>query len=661
MSAVATWLTPRDGLGGALRRRLGLGIALTLYALVVLFGASYSSLGIGSLREDPAQALESTWGEPQPIRSDEYLTQTPIELSVLSLGHSYHSPLSESGDVVFQLSSGQPVESVFFFETTLLRLGPWLPDANLFAAWRALPFLLLALTLPPLLRRMGATRPMSWLAYFLVVLAPTSLWWSFTPVRILAAASLGSLLLVIARERWTAGASRRRTVSCLGVAGVAGLVLAQLGTYYIPWNVTVGLPVVAATAASLLAAGPRRQSLIVLGTGALTGAIALGLVFRENAAALAAAFDTVYPGDRRSTGEPLAPFQLFGAPGLVTLRNDVAPVVLNASEIASAFLVCAIWALALSRRLRPSSGPQRAFAWVLGVGVVVLVLWSTVSWGTLGSHVPLLNLVPAIRAAQTVGYPASILLCLVLSRVGPLGLREALPVAAACALVTAWGVGNLKATALPTMGQAAPFLVPLVVGGLVLVVTRWRGWWSVAILGAALAWSASHVNPVTFGLGDFRETHAAATARSIADAAREEGTYVATDSGYVTALLLGNGVPTITGYQTSGPDEETWALVDPRDRFEDQWNRGASFLGMTFDRRSGAYPVIGNPSLDYVMISLDPCALDPRLRVTRFVSAQDLDRPCLEHTATFQWEGLEQHVYEVREPSGRAGRGTKRD
>lgn len=637
----------RRSLGGWLSGRVGPALALVVYAIVVLTGATTSSLGVEMMREHTADPLATMVGEPQWIRSDEYLTQTPIELSVLALGHSYHSPLSETGDVVFQLSSGQAVESVFFLESGLLRLGPWLPDANLFAAWRALPLLLLALTLPPLLRRMGASGPLSWLAYALVVLAPTSLWWSFTPVRILAAASLGSFLLVKSRERWSEGAGRARVATSLALAGVGGVVLGQLGTYYIPWNVTVGLPLVAATVAWLLRSGPFRSSLAILGTGAVTGGVLLGLVFWENLDAITSTLATAYPGDRRSSGEPLAPFQLFGAPGLSTLRNDVAPSFLNASEIASAFLVCAVWALALLPRLRPVEGPRRLFLWVLLGATALLVLWSTLSWGTLGEHVPLLNFVPAIRAAQTAGYSAAIALCLVLSQVESVRLRQAVPAAAACAFVTGWGVSSLKVTALPTMGQVAPFLVPLLVGALVLVVSRWPGPWTVLAAVAALAWSGSHVNPLTFGLGDLRESDAAATARAMGHRVRSEDAYVAADSGYVTGMLMGNGVPTLTGYQTSGPDDATWGLLDPDGAYESSWNRGASFISMAFDGRAGADPVIETLALDHILVHVDPCSVDPALRLGRIVTSTEIERPCLRPVGSFVWQDVEQHVYRV--------------
>lgn len=639
-------------LRGSLGDRLEILLPLLAYLVVVLSRASTSSLGIDFLRRDPSSPLGTTWGTPNMVRSDEWLTQTPIELNVLALGHSSHSPLAESADVIFQISSGQPVESVFFFETTLLRLGPWLPDAMLFAAWRALPLLVLALTLPPLLRRFGATRPMSWLAYALVVLAPTSLWWSFTPIRILMIASLGSFLLAAARDRWGDEPRRRDLVASLALAAAGGMVLARLGTYYVPWCLTVGLPLVLAVAAWLVWSRPRRPGLVLLATGALTGAVFLGLVFWENSAALKAALDTVYPGQRRSTGEAMAPLHLLGTPGLVSLRDGVAPLIANASEIASAFSVCALWAAMLARRLRPAADPgQRAALWALAGSTAVWLAWATVTWGSFGEHLPLFNLVPGPRAAQTVGYPAALALCLVLSRISPVGVRGALPVAGACGLATAYGVSSLQ-SALPAIGTLMVIVCSVVVAALVLVATVWRSWLPVALITVVLLVSGSFVNPVTFGLGDLRASPAAGAARQIADRARADGTYVAADSPFVSALLFGNGVPTLTGYQSSGPDADQWRLLDPDDRFEEEWNRGASFLHMSFNHPVGTEPTVANPNPDIVQVSTDPCEVDPRLGLGRVISGGELPFPCLELESTFVWSGTKQYVYTVGPADG---------
>ncbi|WP_295658127.1 hypothetical protein, partial [uncultured Nocardioides sp.] len=295
---------------------------------------------------------------------------------------------------------------------------------------------------------------------------------------------------------------------------------------------------------------------------------------------------------------------------------------------------------------------RRAALWALGGASVLWLAWSTISWGTLGEHLPLLNLVPGPRAAQTVGYPASLLLCVVLSRVPAVGLRGALPVAATCALATAYGVSSLQ-EALPAIGTATVLLSGALVGALVLATTVWRSWVPVSGVVVALLVSGYFVNPVTFGLGDLRESGAAGAARVLADQAREGGTVVAADSPFVSALLFGNGVPSLTGYQSSGPDEDAWRLLDPDGRYEEQWNRGASFLRVSFDRRPGAAATMANPNPDIIDVSLDPCEVDPRLRLGHIVTgAPELPFACLTRTSSFTWSGVRQYVYAVRSTDG---------
>ncbi len=186
----------------------------------------------------------------------------------------------------------------------------------------------------------------------------------------------------------------------------------------------------------------------MLGVGAVCGGALLALVFWENADAVRATLDTAYPGLRRSTGDALASFHLFGAPGLFHMTNGEAPAIGNQSEISSAFLVCGLWALLVSMRPSDATRAQRAAVWTLGLSLAVWVAWCSAGWGAFGASLPLLNLVAPPRAAQTVGYAAALLLCLVLSRAARIGPWPALVVAAACGLATAYGVTNLRA-ALP--------------------------------------------------------------------------------------------------------------------------------------------------------------------------------------------------------------------
>ncbi|UUZ60013.1 hypothetical protein LP418_03075 [Nocardioides sp. B-3] len=303
----------------------GIVIPLALYVIVVLSGASLSSLGVASMREEPTAPLGTQWGEARDIRSDEYFTQSSQELAVPATGHSTHSLLARGPDITFRVSSGQLAESVLFTENNLLRLGPWLPDEQLFAAVRGFSLLLLALTLPPLLRRFGATTPTARLAVGLTIPAPVSLWWSLTPVRLISHASAGCLFLLLAHEQWVRAADRGRTAlrrtgaSALAAAG--GIMLARFATNYVPWYITIGLPLVIATGLYLVREAPRRPAFIVLGAGAASGAAVLGATLWQNWSAIEATLNTLYPGQRRETGVMADAWAIFGTLGLYRLQG----------------------------------------------------------------------------------------------------------------------------------------------------------------------------------------------------------------------------------------------------------------------------------------------------------------------------------------------------
>ncbi len=479
------------------------------------------------LRQDPTAPLGGQLGAPLPIRSDEWLTHAPDRAGELLHGSSMHPPLSQQPDLIYQISSGRFFESLLFLDGNLLRLGPWLPDAVLFAAYRGCPWLLLFLALPPLLRRLGATRPMSWLAVALCFLAPASIWWSFMPMRILGVRGRRHLL-ALPRQR-PGGATPLGAGACSP---------GWPGSAWAAWSPSTCLvphcrrtAVVAAGAFMLREQADRRVSLLTIGIGATIGAVVLGGTLWENWAALHAELNTLYPGQRRVTGSAELPLQLFGAPGLTELEDDPAPFQMNQSEISSAFLVCGLWAAVLwTTARRAASRAQWAAVTAVAVVLVVTSAWAMVSWGSLGEHVPLLNTVLPSRAAQTVGYPAAILVCLVLSRLQAGATRLALCAAVVCAAVTAYGVSSLR-SALPNLGAVEVWATVAVVGVLVWSVTRWpsRALPVVAVTGTLLV-AGYDANPVIFGLGDLRGTSAAARAEAFGHRAEEAGDRWAADS-----------------------------------------------------------------------------------------------------------------------------------
>lgn len=632
-------------LRGSLADRLEVLVPLIGYAIAVVSGASWSSLGSAMLRQDPTHPLGVILGSPRPIRSDEWLTQAPIELGMLSNGTPNVTPLAQDPDLIYQLTSGSPFESILFADANLLRLGAWLPDAWLFAAYRALPLLLMLLALPPLLRRLGAVRTMSWFATLMCVFAPASVWWSFMPVRILGYAAAGCYLLVLAKDRWVAGSR----VPATALAAVAGILLARLTTYYVPWCLTIGVPLVLAVGVWLILSTPRRAGWVVLGIGAAFGAIVLAGTVWENLDALRSELNTAYPGLRRSTGTPVSPFLLLGAPGLNELRNSPAPLIGNASEDSSAWTICAFWAALLWSFMGSGLDQARRVALRVLAGAVALWLaWSMVSWGALGERLPLLNFVPSARSAQTVGYPATILLAIVLSQVREARRAQAWTAAAFCGLLTAYGVSDLQ-RAIGTLWSGTVWAISLLSAALVFLITRRPlrvAPMLAAVVAAALA--GATVNPIVFGLADLRDSSTAQVMTDLASAARADGTTFIADSPATNALLVSSGVPSITGYQVTGPKREVWQILDPTGAYELQWNRGASYVRADLSAPPGSAPSVTNPNPDIIMIRLDPCGTAAAdLRIGHVVAQAPIQGSCLRLERTVQWAGSDQLIYAV--------------
>ena len=549
-------------------------LPLLVYAVVVLGSLSTSSLGLLSV--DGVGGGATQWGDSQPIRSDEWLTQAPIELSVLAAGSSTAPALSQDPDLIYQVSSGGIVESLLFHEGNLLRLGEWLPDEMLFAGFRAWPWLLLTLALPPLLRRLGANRAMSWLGLVLVALAPASLWWSFMPVRIMAFAAAGSYVLWLARDRMVA--ARRPTALLL--AGRGRRPARPPGHLLRP---VVPDPRRAAGPGHRCRHGRRapdaaRHARDGRGRGrGRRGRPGRHPVGERRRAVRRAQHRLPRPAPRhrRDADRGAAPRRA----GLFEMEAVGAPTILNQSEISSGFLVCALWAAVIwPRAWAVATSAQRGAIATLAAATALWSAWAMFAWGPLGEHLPLLSSVLPVRAAQTVGFPAALLLVLLASRLTGATARLATGAAVVCAVATAYGVGDLRRV-MPALPTWQVWVAVLGVAAVVYAVTRWpaRAWPVAATLALCLL-AGADTNPVVHGVGELRTSPAAEAARRLAERAGAEGVVVAANTPAGNALLVANGVPMLTGYQVTGPIEDQWAELDPDLAYEEQWNRGASYL-----------------------------------------------------------------------------------
>ena len=133
------------------------------------------------------------------------------------------------------------------------------------------------------------------------------------------------------------------------------------------------------------------------------------------------------------------------------------------------------------------------------------------------------------------------------------------------------------------------------------------------------------------------------------DRSEDEHVLFAADNWFTTAMLVANGVPSMTGYQVTGPDRDAWEQIDPDGTAEEVWNRGSSYLLMTFDGPRDAPPVVAQGSSpDVIAVQADPCWLaDSDFAVTHIVTSGAKAPRCGTLVDQFTWSGLTQYVYRL--------------
>ena len=642
LHATWSWLTKKD--------RWATALMLVVFAALILSGATTSSIGMPHLTQDPAHPLTAQLGHAQWIRSDEYNVITPIAFSIMSTGSvPTLSPLGVSANMAHRFSTGGFFESIVFFQAGLLRLGTFLPQHMVFSLYWWLPLIVLFLALPVWMEQIGASRRLGWLAALLIVFTPAAAWWSELPVQTIAYTIAGCAVLIAAYRRFL----EKRYIWFAVLAILSGILLAGIPTFYQPWSIVVGVPFLLATVLWIMTQKTTwRSRILSVGLSGIVALVFAAGVFIENLASIQAMVGTVYPGQRRSTAIAQGFEFLFGAPGLAVLR-DSDPIASNASELSTAFTVTLVWAAIILVASR-SFGPResRAVAITFACAAAVWTGWVLVDLGGLGARIPILNLVPPARAAQVLGILGIVLLCIALSGL-PARNAARLPLIAAvtCGLVTVYALSLLRQNYLPSMSMVH---IALATAGTMIAVfiVTWRPRsLSTIVLASGLAASVAIASqPLLFGLSDLRDSETAKYLTAAGREARADDTLWVSDSGAFDSVMLANGVPSLSGYQRSGPDFAEWKKLDPTGEFETAWNRGGGYIPFFFS--PGEPTAITTDGFDQTYVTVDPCTLHEAFpTLARIASTSTLKASCLTPTGELEWSGQRFHTYSfVDEP-----------
>ncbi|MEC5180758.1 hypothetical protein RCH07_002112 [Arthrobacter sp. CG_A4] len=627
--------------------RLARLITVLVFVALVLFGITTSNIGISELRQDPANPLGWQFGESRWIRSDEIYAFSTIAISILATqGAPSLSPLAARADLVHRFPTDGFFEQFVFFDSTMLRAAAVIPEHMLFAAHWWLPSLILLLAMPTWFAQLGRSRRYGWFAAILIVLSPSSAWWSMMPVALIAYTLGGCVLMIAAFQRF----QNRQRLAPAAMAVLGGILIAGLPTFYAPWSLLLGLPVLIASTLWILLRGggwvPRLKSILITGGTAVVFGVGTLL---ENREGLQALLNTVYPGMRRSEADPQPLGRILGAPALGPLQFSE-PVGINASELSSSFTVFFVWILIilLAAQWRLTFRDNIA-EWTFGTWSALWIVWISLDLGPTSQKLPLLNLITAPRASQVVGVLAVVLVSLLLSRWSPpASWRIPLLAGAACGLATGYAASLLKASDLPSISTGLVVLVAAAVGLAVAAVTKYpKRLWPLALCIVLASLPVARANPVLAGLGDLRASDTAKAVAAQSPAVRAEGKVWAADSGALNSLLMANGIPSLSGLQRSGPDAEEWRKLDPESAFSNKWNRGGGYI--FFSWAPGQPKSWWTNEFDAVGVGIDPCELKgvwPNL--DKIVSSQPLEAACLTLDSELQWTGKPAFVYAVR-------------
>ena len=626
------------------------------YLVMAGLGITASSVGMFVAEEGADRGIIA--GEPRPIRSDEWLRSTPWRVGTIDASiDEFMSPLTLEPFYAGAAPNNGVAEYMVFFDASALQsLGPHLPDTFLFSLYWWLPSVVVVIAMPQWLHRIGVRRRVAWAATGLVVLSPAVAWWSAWPLDPLAWTLAASLLLLKASDMVT---SRGRvTWLPLAMTLLSAVFLARTAFTYFPWALPVTLAVLLPTTVVILDGRATRHKIILLGVSAAAGCMLLGFVLAENYESFTALANTIYPGSRITTGRSLSPGFVFGAQFLGVLRDDPVLTGTNQSEISTGFTILLVPILVLVAALPRAAWAFERTIWVslpLGALIAIALIWVLIDVPTtVGEAIPLLNRIPPERMAQILGIPVAILFAIIVDRYGRFPPAEPPRLVA---VVTA-GVLTLLVSGLAGSLLKAAFIPDL----------RLRHVWAVSIVSAALiAWLVARptgvplaalpvvalgvvllVNPVMGGFGVLKDSRAADV--MVRESTRTGTARWASDNPATDAVLMANGISSLSGQQWTGPHEAAWEILDPGRTAVDAWNRGTAIIIVT-SAPGQARASISSPQADVIRVVIDPCdvALDA-FQISHMVTTTPTESQCLRYLDAFELNGATRYVY-VREGS----------
>lgn len=633
------------------RLPLKLKQALIPVFMLVVVGVNQSSINVFDTDSHPTPirgiyTWENSIGPKQFIRSDEFLRSSPSIIGAMTNGIDNSSTqLSEESDVVFGIPNS--VFDFFFFPEKIISylLLPKISVDIAFSFEWWFPFILLAISLYIFMSLLKLPT----LAYFpiliLLYFSPSSAWWSYIQIPILANFLFASSFLL----RFVVN-----RISFNTLEGISGLFFSAYFTVraltgYIPWSIVIGSCVIFASLALLIGKSKGVPTLTIYFLFTVTLIALWTLAHKISYSSLQ---NTIYPGQRRFTGGSLSWSDFFMGPYLWVNQFGIPLKNTNQSEISTGFVIFGfvVSILLIGKLFEPHYVEQKIslrFFSLLLLPIAFWLAWSTTDFGKFSSIMFGINRVSYQRVYGSLSIVVTLFLFLILLPKHKSSVVSRFAIALVSSLVTLLAGVRFASFAETTNSTVLILLISVIISVIVLMLVS--NLISMRVLALRLAacitlLSSLLINPVNFGISAVRGDEARLVTKFHTEQFNELRPYWVSDSIWTDALLLANGIKSLSSQQIVGPKISGWQLIDPKNEFKSNWNRGASYVTFTFNS-TGVFS-IENPNPDIIRVNIDPCSETFKFLMADVVIASpNLDSRCLEKTEQFRFFTEEKAIY----------------
>lgn len=644
-SAVITqWINRKLSVGLSEPVMFSLSILLVSFVFIGM-GLTGSSVPLGQASSSIVE-MKSTniMGQDQPIRSDEWMIQTP--LAIAQYNHDPQFPVvnmnvGEDGQNMMVTSmTSVPIAHI----TALAKPATWgffVFDLRRALAWNWwFPIVGCFLALAFVLNRLSGTHwKQGFLFSALFCCAPYVVAWSFWPAYTVFFPCM--IFLCALQILHTSSVSRLIPLGVLLGIALAGFVF----ILYPPWQVSVGYVFVAVTVGIVIRdrlysrITPSRVLAYLVAAG--VAGIIVGAWWLDASETVQAMAQTVYPGQRLTVGGTATlPLILRGFTNIPTLLQ-LNSMMSNQSEIASFYyLLLPLAALVLLRAVQNSLS---ALEWSLTVICGVLLYYMFIGFPVALAKYSLWGSSSPYRADLALGLASLILTHLLLNKSNqPAEATQttrifAFFVAVAWAYVVYRCLNLLDSTLTSGMSSSLTILILFITAALsyTLITNQFRSFIMMA-LGLSLA-STMSFHPVNIAPSEVRlRPEPPATSSTLASALKGKRVVVM-ESNMPAMFLIASGVSVVNGVNYV-PQRTLWKRMDPENKDQKIYNRYQHLAFTGVPPADGTYQ-LSNPHPDIVMVNLNLSTFDFRLSGANVVLAPDNDRAGLNQNKGLAYAG----------------------